>query len=224
MNKLLTLLALASSTVLSPTLFLNPAMAANQSTAVAKIVSQAPELNPNVLTLALKGFMYAKEHGSAHKNILTVVDYTIPSAQKRMWVINLDNDKVLMNLRVAHGKNSGLNNATQFSNQAGSDESSLGVYSTGDAYSGKHGLSLRVNGLEAGLNSNAASRAVVIHPAAYVSPSFVSSHGRTGRSWGCFAVDPTQANQLIDLTKGGSVIFAYAPQENHDNNITHLQV
>lgn len=184
------------------------------------ILANAPGLNAHVLQVALRGYNYAKAHGDVkNPNLLTVVDFSLPSNANRLWVIDLQTDKTLMNVPVAQGKNSGLVYATQFSNSQNSDESSLGVYETMDAYSGKHGLSLRINGLEQGLNSNALSRAVIIHPAAYVTPQFIKEYGRAGRSWGCFAVDPAVSQQLVNTIKGGSVIFAYANQENSDPNL-----
>ena len=189
---------------------------------LSDITRQAPGLDQNVLALALQGFEYAKSHHVVNRNILTVVDYTKPSIEKRMWVINLDNHQVLMGLRVAHGKNSGLDRGQYFSNRLGSDQSSLGVYAIGSPYQGKHGLSLRLNGLEPGLNDKVAERAVVIHPAYYMTDRFVSQFGRTGRSWGCFAVDPSAVQKLITYTKNGTVLFAYAPAEKHDPDLRQL--
>lgn len=180
----------------------------------AKILVNAPGLSAKALHAAVKGYQWAMaRHQVKHANILTVVDFTLPSSRKRLWVIDLANDRILMHIRTAQGKNSGLFYAKHFSNQPGSDKSSLGVYTTLNSYHGKHGLSLRLNGLEPGINSNAYRRAIVVHPAWYVSPQFVAAHGRTGRSWGCFALNPAKSKRFIELTKDGSVLFAYASAE-----------
>ncbi|MCH9644134.1 MAG: murein L,D-transpeptidase catalytic domain family protein, partial [Gammaproteobacteria bacterium] len=189
----------------------------NQSEA-AQLAEQAPNLKPEVVQYALNGFNYAKRHGRVHKNVLTVVDFSQPSVNKRMYVFNLNNHKLLMNMRVAQGKNSGLYDATRFSNSPESRESSLGVYTTGDTYYGHHGDSMKVRGLETGINSNAYSRAIVVHKAWYMSPEFVSQHHRPGRSFGCFAVAPSKLSRLMSTTKNGSVIFAYASPEKYDPN------
>lgn len=176
-------------------------------------------LNPATLNQAMKAYRWAVATGKVHnKKVLTIVDFTLPSNKKRLWVINPATGKVLLNLHTAQGKNSGLKYATHFSNKPGSDTSSLGAYVTANVYDGKHGESMRLQGLEKGINNNAMRRDIVVHPANYVTPSFIKAEGRAGRSWGCFAVNPKKSKELISLTKGGSVIFAYAPSENHDPN------
>ena len=139
---------------------------------------------------------------------------------KRLFVIDLNSMKVTLALNVAHGKNSGLTKAAHFSNQPKSLETSLGVYTTGSIYFGKHGKSLRLNGLEKGINDNALRRDVVMHCAPYVSDEFIKTHHRAGRSWGCFAVSPAVCAHLVELLKGGSVIFAYGLPELKDKNLT----
>lgn len=176
-------------------------------------------LNPHVLSVAMKAYAFAKAHGQVHKDVLTVVDFTLPSYEKRLWVINLDTHQVLFNGLVAQGKNSGLVYATKFSNAMGSDESSLGTFVTENEYQGDHPDSLRLVGLEKGINDNAEARDVVVHPAPYVSDAFAAANHRVGRSWGCFALNPQYAAQVVNEIKGGSVIFAYAPQENSDPNL-----
>ncbi|EKD91945.1 MAG: hypothetical protein ACD_29C00282G0001, partial [uncultured bacterium] len=112
--------------------------------------------------------------------------------------------------------------ATHFSNQPGSLESSPGIFTTtANQYNGEHGESLRVNGLEKGINNNVYDRAVVIHPASYVTPSFIKQNGYAGRSWGCFAVNPAHADKFISAVKGGSVLFAYATPEKYDPRVDH---
>lgn len=177
---------------------------------------------PAALKSALNGYRWAVEHGDVNKaSVLTIVDFTKPSFEKRLWVIDLKNGRILMHMHVAQGRDTGAVYATRFSNAPGSHESSPGLFTTEDVYDGKHGESLRVNGLEKGVNSNALSRAVVIHPAPYVTPSFIKQNGYAGRSWGCFAVNPAKADKFIDLIKGGSVFFAYAPTEAHDPLVDH---
>lgn len=181
------------------------------------------QIDSHVLKLALDGYHWALIHDPQsirNKQTLTVIDFTKYSRDYRMWVINPNNDKVLMSLRVAQGKNSGLDYATQFSNAPRSLESSLGVYATASyTQYGHDGLELPLYGLEKGINNNAFNRAIIIHGAEYVAPEFIREHNRAGRSWGCFAVDPNQLKKLISLVKGGSVIFAYGQPENRDPNL-----
>jgi len=195
---------------------------ADASNHIQAIVNSTQGLSPAVLKLALKGYQYAQDHSKVTKPYLTIVNLNMPSKEKRMWVIDLKTDTVLFHTLVAQGKNSGLYRATRFSNRTGSLESSLGVYTTANSYIGHDGYSMRIDGLEPGINSNALSRDIVMHPAWYVSPSFAKTNGRVGRSWGCFALDEHVAPKVISLIKGGSVIFAYAPQEANDPNITSV--
>jgi L,D-transpeptidase-like protein len=166
-----------------------------------------------------------KLHGGVKKDVLTIVDYSQPSTQKRLYVIDLKTDQLLFNTRVAHGKNSGLLYSDQFSNEARSNQSSLGVFVTNDdTYVGHHGTSLRIKGLEEGINDKVASRAVVIHSAWYMGDDFLKTHGYGGRSNGCLAVSKLDINKVIELTVGRSVIFSYAPQEDHDANLTGIKL
>ena len=148
--------------------------------------------------------------GSFDKNILTVIDFTKPSTEKRLFVIDLKLKKVLFISYVAHGRNSGEKYATSFSNQEGSFKSSLGFYQTENTYYGKNGYSLVLNGLERGINDKAKERAIVVHGAAYADPSVVSRGGRLGRSFGCPAVPQKLSRPIIDAIKGGSVMYIYA--------------
>lgn len=177
-------------------------------------------LNPNALKVALLAYNKALKQGYAKKHILTIVDFSEASVEKRLWVLDVDNHTVLFNGLVAHGQGSGLDRAVQFSNQSQSHASSLGLYGTEDVYYGKHGLSLRIKGLEPGINDKAEDRSVVFHAANYVSSEFAAEHGRLGRSWGCFALNPESAARIINEIKEGSIVFAYAPQEEKDPYIT----
>jgi hypothetical protein len=191
---------------------------AGASAAMANGASTAG-INPKALQMGMKAYQWAQAHGKVNKPYLTIVDLSMPSKERRLWVIDVKNNQVLANELVANAKNSGVDRAVRFSNAPSSKESSLGVYETAGTYIGKHGNSLRVIGLENGINNNAYRRAIVVHPAAYVSRAFAAAHGRVGNSWGCFALSPRVAPKVINLIKGGSVIFAYAPQENNDRNL-----
>jgi hypothetical protein len=167
--------------------------------------------NSECFTQALKGFYLLKEKGLIKKNILTVVDFSMSSNIKRLWIINMETNEVVLQSLVAHGRNTGDEFATNFSNISESFKSSLGFYTTAEVYNGKHGVSLKLDGLEKGLNDNARNRAVVLHGADYVSESFIKAHNRLGRSQGCPAVPVSLANDIIDLIKGGACLYIYHP-------------
>jgi hypothetical protein len=166
-------------------------------------------------TEALKGFYLLKEKGLISKNILTLIDFSMSSNSKRLWVIDLSTNTILYNSLVAHGRNTGNEFATSFSNSAQSFKSSLGFYATGEIYSGKHGKSLRLDGLEKGINSNARDRAVVIHGAEYVSNSFIQNNKRLGRSLGCPALPIKLASEIIQTIKDKSCLFIYYPSDSY---------
>lgn len=142
---------------------------------------------------------------------VTVIDYSRPSSERRLWVIDLATDSVLYHDYVAHGRNTGDELAVSFSNQPGSHQSSLGVYRTGETYQGQHGLSLRLDGLEPGVNDRARERAIVVHGADYVSEPFIREHGRAGRSWGCPALPVESAREIIPAIAGGQLLVAWYP-------------
>lgn len=142
------------------------------------------------------------------KDILTLIDFTLPSTARRLWVIDVAARRVLVSSHVAHGRGSGGNYATSFSNESGSHQSSLGFYLTAETYTGGNGYSLRLNGLSAE-NSNARARAIVVHGADYADPALAERQGRLGRSLGCPALPRTVARQIIDLTKEGSVMYIH---------------
>lgn len=164
---------------------------------------------------AIEGYDQLKQQGKIQNEILTIVDFSLSSTQERMWVIDMKNQKVILKLLVSHGRNSGSEYATDFSNENESFKSSLGFYITGETYTGKHGLSLRLDGMEYGINHNARSRAVVVHGADYVSKSFIEKTGRLGRSQGCPAVSYEVHKELIETIKGKSCIFIYHPSRNY---------
>ncbi len=145
-----------------------------------------------------------------NQHILTIVDFTRSSNLERLFVLDLASGEVISQSLVAHGKGSGEEYATRFSNRAGSFQSSTGFYVTGESYEGRHGYSMYLKGMDRGINDAAGDRAIVFHAADYVSRSFISVHGRLGRSQGCFALPPENNRELIDRIKGGSCVFAYA--------------
>jgi len=162
------------------------------------------------LEAAMRAYDRAQQAGTiANPGLLTLIDYTRPSVDRRLWVIDLRSGEVLFNELVAHGRGSGDNLATAFSNEDNSHMSSVGLFVTRDVYVGHNGYSLRLDGLDRGLNDHAFARAIVIHGAAYVSEVIGKQIGRLGRSWGCPAVRPEIARTLIDTIKGGTAVFAY---------------
>lgn len=164
---------------------------------------------------ALLGFNLLKEKGLINKNYLTIIDFSLSSRTKRMWVIDMVKNKILFNSLVAHGKNSGDNYASNFSNTSESNKSSLGFFATGEVYNGKHGMSLKLDGLEKGINDNARRRAVVVHGANYVSDIFLKNHNRLGRSQGCPAIPFELSKQIIQTIKDKSCLFIYHPTSNY---------
>jgi hypothetical protein len=150
-----------------------------------------------------------------NKSIITIIDFTRPSTEKRLWAIDIDKKKLLFHTWVAHGQNTGYLYAENFSNRHGSHQSSLGFYVTGKTYIGKHGTSLKLQGLEKGINDQAESRAIVIHGADYVSESFITKTGRLGRSHGCPAIPMEIHKELINKIADGSLLFIYHPDEQY---------
>ena len=170
-----------------------------------------PGLSDQTLALALRAYARARERGDITRPLLSIIDYALPSTEKRLWVLDLERGRVLFHELVAHGKQSGENEAHAFSNDAGSHQSSLGVFRTGAEYKGGHGVSLRLDGLEPGINDRAVERAIVLHGADYVSEQFAARFGRIGRSFGCPAVRPAIADSLIRTIRGGTLLFASYP-------------
>lgn len=170
-------------------------------------------LRREVLAAALKAFETAWSRGDTRKRVLTIIDYSLPSDQRRLWVIDLDSKKLLFHEYVAHGRGSGNRDATDFSNRDGSHKSNLGLLRTGETYTGKHGYSLTLDGLEPGFNDNARERTIVIHAADYVSEAVAREQGRVGRSHGCPALDPAKSKAIIDTIKNGTLVFGYYPDK-----------
>lgn len=172
----------------------------------------AEGLRPEVLRMALEAHDRANARGLVKRpDVLTVIDFSLPSTERRLWVLDLGNNDVLHYERVTHGKNSGANMTRSFSNVSMSLKSNIGLLTTAESYYGKNGYSLRLDGHEPGFNDLARERAIVIHGADYATDDFIRQHGRLGRSWGCPALDPEVSRQVIDTIKGGSVVFGYYP-------------
>jgi len=164
---------------------------------------------------AFEGYNQLKSQGIIQKDFLTIIDFSISSNEERLWVIDMVSKKVVLKSLVAHGRNSGEEFANKFSNKSESYQSSLGFYATGEVYQGKHGLSLRLDGLEYGINDNARNRAVVIHGADYASEKFANTHGRLGRSQGCPAVPYAVHKEFINTIKDKSCLFIYHPSRTY---------
>lgn len=171
-------------------------------------------LSPEVLDYAVEGYEKLDSQGRVDNPVLTIVDFSQSSRSKRLYLIDMENRRLLTNTFVAHGKRSGVDMATNFSNRIHSEASSLGFYLTKQTYMGKHGLSLRLAGQEPGFNDNAEARGVVVHGADYVNPGRVNS-AYMGRSQGCPALPMNEYASVIREIKGGSVMFIYAPEETY---------
>jgi hypothetical protein len=146
----------------------------------------------------------------AKKPVLTIIDYDRPSTEKRFFVIDLEKESLVFETYVAHGVNSGGKTATEFSNTVSSRQTSLGIFVTNETYYGNHGYSLRLDGASEGLNDKARERHIVVHAADYATKEFINKHGYLGRSWGCPALSPEVSKEIIDMIKGGSIIYASA--------------
>lgn len=177
------------------------------------LAAQAPDLNPKVLHAAVSAMQCAVNSGAEPAERLAVIDFSLPSTEQRLWIFDLQQQTLLLQDLVAHGQGSGGNLANAFSNVEGSHQSSIGLFRTQESYFGKHGYSLRMDGLEPGINDLARQRAIVIHPADYVDPSWIERHGRIGRSHGCPAVRPEVASMVVDSLKGGQFMFSWYPDD-----------
>ena len=183
-------------------------------TSTVRAFATVPSLDSGVLRLALDAAACARDKGAVNnERLLTVIDYSKPSTEERLWVLDLQSERVLYQELVAHGQGSGENYATRFSNDDGSHQTSLGLFRTADTYVGSNGYSLRLDGLERGVNDKARDRAIVMHGAPYVNPATSKVVGRLGRSWGCPALRPGVARSVIDTIKAGSLVFSYYPDK-----------
>jgi len=164
-----------------------------------------------VLDLAIQAYRCGEREGRFERPVLTVIDYSLPSGKPRLWVIDVQHKQVLHHELVAHGEGSGDTMAVAFSNEMGSHQSSLGLFRTDEVYTGYFGYSLRLSGLEPGINDKARARAIVVHGSPDVSHEFAAQWGTIGVTWGCPAVPRDVAPQIINSIAGGSAIFAYYP-------------
>lgn len=174
-------------------------------------------LDLEVFKKAVTGFYNLKERGevNASKNILSIADFTKKSRTKRLWIVDLDQQKMLFHTYVTHGKNSGGDLPNNFSNTPNSEKSSLGFYIANEIYYGKHGMSLKLDGMDEGFNTNARNRAVVVHGAAYANPEVIGQLGRLGRSQGCPALPKALTKPIIETIKNRTVLFI------HGNDTTY---
>ncbi|HEX5026275.1 MAG TPA: murein L,D-transpeptidase catalytic domain family protein [Agriterribacter sp.] len=173
-------------------------------------------LKKNVLEMAMRGFNALAKRGKLNRDsILTIVDFSRSSSEKRMYVIDLKNTQLLFNTRVAHGKNSGMQYARSFSNAVSSNKSSLGFYVTQSTYRGENGYSLRLKGMEKNINDKALRRSIVIHGASYANDRFLQEKGMLGRSFGCPAIPMEEHKAIIDAIKDGSCLFIYSPDKKY---------
>lgn len=178
---------------------------------VARLRGAAPGIDPKVLALALEATECAVSGGAAARpERLAVIDYTRPSTTRRLWLFDLGKGSLLKHDYVAHGRGSGGNVPTRFSNVEGSYQSSIGLFAGAETYQGNNGYSLRLDGLEPGVNDHARERLLVMHGADYVDPVQGQRQGRLGRSWGCPALRPEVTREVIDALKDGQLLFAYS--------------
>lgn len=221
MSNLFTIISMAVLSLTSPSSTTNhssiPVLKGKTdiNTEVSHLSRKAPALNKKVLTYALTAYHKAHQKGAVKKPVLTVIDYSLPSSKQRMWIFDLNKERLLYQTYVAHGQNSGMTVPNHFSNQPSSKATSLGTFVTKDTYIGHKGYSLNLQGLEKGFNDNAYNRRVVMHGAWYMEPSFIKQSGRAGRSWGCPSIAQSLAKPVINTIKGGSVIFAYYPDRHY---------
>ncbi len=202
----------------------NPSNPSNEVEAKVLQLSQKLNINTQALRLALNGYEKLKSLGRiSNLRFLTIADFSKPSNENRLYVIDLFLEQVVVQTLVAHGKKSGTLFANIFSNKTSSHKSSLGFYVTGNIYNGRNGASLELNGMESGINDHAKNRSIVIHGADYVSNRYIQQQGYIGRSQGCPAVPNDQLNNIIDAIQGASCMFVYAPNKAYlqKSNFTH---
>jgi hypothetical protein len=188
-----------------------PAPAMAVSALEAALLQVAPTLRPEALRAALASWQALQAAGEIARPLLTVIDYSLPSTAKRLWVFDMEERRLLFHELVAHGRGSGEDMATAFSNVEGSLMTSLGAFLTGVTYHGRNGYSLRLRGMDPGINDLAEARAIVMHAAPYVSEAWARRWGRLGRSWGCPALRPEIARAVIDTIKERSMLYAWHP-------------
>jgi len=188
----------------------------NNSVAEIYLILGDSTLNPEAFRLALEGQRVLAEKGYLQKDdLLTLIDYSLASSEKRFFVIDLVQKRIVYKTLVAHGRNSGELFATRFSNKPQSHKSALGFYISGKPYIGSQGYSMLLNGIDTGYNENSRGRSIVMHGATYVTNAFIKKNGRLGRSFGCPALPPEVNKEIIDLIRDGSLILSYYPDEEY---------
>ena len=213
-SKLINVLGATVLSLAALPLTVQSAPAPNKSVAASAPLAGADlgGIAPDVLNLALRAVQCGVSTGDLDAPpTLTVIDYSRPSVEPRLWVFDLKTGKLLFKELVAHGRNTGENLATSFSDSMNSHQSSLGLFVTSDTYVGNNGYSLRLDGLEPGFNAHARERAIVMHGAPYVNEKVAATQGRLGRSWGCPALRDAVARDVINTIRGGGVVFSYYP-------------
>lgn len=189
-----------------------PAQAQPSAWSLARdLETAAPALDRKVLRKAVAAMACAVDGGMEPADRLAVIDFSLPSTEPRLWVFDLSERTLVLEELVAHGQGSGEEVATAFSNIRGSHQSSIGLFRTQESYFGQHGYSLRMDGLEPGVNDRARERAIVIHGADYVNTGWIEQHGRLGRSHGCPAVSRDVSDLVVDSLKDGQFLFSYYP-------------
>jgi len=192
----------------------DPLIESNDTIITSRIDHLIDSLNISepAFNLALNGYYNLKSKDLLkNDSLIAIVDFSKSSEKKRLYIIDIKNQEIIKNTYVAHGMKSGVQIAESFSNRRLSNKSSLGLYLTQEIYQGKHGYSLRIEGMSKDLNDNAYKRAIVIHGANYVSEDFIQRNGRLGRSFGCPAVPMNEVNEIIDLIKNGTCLYIYHP-------------
>ncbi len=191
---------------------LAPPAPSHAPAALKTLHAQVPATSHAALEAGLSAWRHAVASGAVPRtDVLTVIDYSRPSTEPRLFVVDVPAERVTFAELVAHGRGSGENATERFSNTFGSRMTSLGVFRAAEPYGGQHGISLRLDGLEPGFNDHARERAIVMHGAGYVNDEIIAAQGRLGRSWGCPAVRPEIAKKLIETIKDGSLVVAYYP-------------
>lgn len=201
----------------------NPSMKMRRERLAVLIHAQAPNIETNAILTSLDAYFHVKQRHLTDKPFVTIVDYELSSAKKRLAVVDVNTGKVLFYTYVAQGKGSGMTYATHFSNKPGSEASSLGVFLTGHTYYGNDGYSLRLHGLNPEFNGAAYRREIVMHSAWYVSKAFAQKYGRMGRSWGCFALSRKVEGAIVSLIRDGTVVVGYYPDPKWLNSSPFLK-
>jgi len=210
--------------VIMASLLSTPLLAVEDFQGTTKDLYRKMELTNKLDYQLFKNAIFGYEKISSKKNdsILTIIDFSMPSTEKRFYVLDMKEEKLLYETYVSHGVNTGNLTADNFSNRLNSKQSSLGFFLTNETYFGKNGYSLRLDGLESGINNNVRKRAIVIHGADYAKPDFIEKTGRLGRSWGCPALPADLSKEIINTIKDGTVIFANGNDKSYTQKSTYL--